>query len=161
MAESYDEDRQTSIMPMAGKKVLSAFVLGAVVGLFVWGLTFILDTYVLRMVLCHGNQTTVCSPASQYAESIASVLGAGVGLFFLVKLEIFRPLLIAIGAVVGLWGIVGLADLLPWYGVALSTIFLYAVAYTAFAWIARLRVFWFVVLLFIVTIVGIRYVFSL
>jgi hypothetical protein len=161
MAEVYEEDRQTSIMPMASKKLLSVFALGAAIGLFVWGLTFILDTYILRAVLCHGDQTSVCVQASQYAESIASILGAGVGLFFLVKLEIFRPLLIVIGAVVGLWGIVGLAGLLPWYGVALSTIFLYAVAYAAFAWIARVRVFWFVVLLFIVTIVAIRYVFSL
>ena len=92
---------------------------------------------------------------------MAAIIGAIVGLFFLVKLQVFRPLLVVLAAVVSLWGVVGLAGLLPWYGVGLSTIALYALAYSLFTWVARIRAFWLVVLLLIVLVVAVRVMLSL
>lgn len=161
MNDVYQEDKQLPFTPIDANKMVAVLMLGAVVGLVVWGLSIVLDTYVLSAILCKGNTTLTCAGAAQYAETAATIIGAGVGLFFLVKLQVFRPLLVVLAATISLWGIVSLAGLLPWYGIGLSTVLLYAFAYGAFAWVARLRSFWLVLVLLIALIAGVRVVLSL
>jgi len=161
MNDVYQEDKQMPFMPIDASKMVAILVLGAVVGFVVWGLSVILDTYVLSAILCKGNTTLTCTGTVQYAETAATIIGAGVGLFFLVKLQVFRPLLVVLAATISLWGIVSLAGLLPWYGIGLSAILLYAFAYGAFAWVARLKSFWLVLVLLIALIAGVRLVLSL
>lgn len=154
------EDKPAAIMAMSAAQMLQIFLLGAVIGLVVWALTLFLERYVFQALLCHGSQVTRCSLDTQYAEAAATIIAAGAGLYFLVKAQIFRPLLIALAAAASLWGIVGLTDLLPWYGVGLCTVGLYAAAYLLYAWIARMRAFWFVVIVFLVLVVTVRLIFS-
>lgn len=161
MNDVYQEDKQLPFTPIDVNKMVAILMLGAVVGLVAWGLSIVLDTYVLSAILCKGNTTLTCAGAAQYAETAATIIGAGVGLFFLVKLQVFRPLLVVLAATISLWGIVSLAGLLPWYGIGLSAVVLYAFAYGAFAWVARLRSFWLVLVLLVALIAGVRLVLSL
>lgn len=162
MSEGYDEDRRASLTHMSAKKMLIVFALGAGVGLVIWGLSMLLDTYVLKAVLCQGSQSTKCVTGSlRYAEAAAAIIGAGTGLYFLVRFDVFRPLLVALAAIISLWGIVETTSPLPWFETGLATILLYAFAYALFAWIARIRLFSTTILIFIVLVVAIRYSLSL
>jgi hypothetical protein len=156
MSEAYEEDKHHPFTPINASKAMAIISLGAVAGLIVWVLSVVIDTYILRVVLCHGSQALQCASTTHYAEAIAAVISASVGLFFLVRLQVFRPLLVVLAAVSSLWGIVGQASLLPWYGIGLSTVMLYAFAYILFAWIARIRSFWIVLFLMAVLIIAVR-----
>ena len=161
MSENYEEEARAAFVSLEPRKAVSVALTGAGVGVVVWLLALLLGNYVLNPILCHGSQAMKCVPASQYGEMFASVIGAGAGLFFLVRLQVFRPLLVVLAAIVSLWGLVSIADLMPWYGVLLSCAALYMLSYLAFTWLARLRSFGLVAVLFVVLIVAVRYTLSL
>jgi hypothetical protein len=158
MDEGYVEDKPALFVPMGLGRLLQALAVGAVVGLTVWALTLFLERYVFEAILCHG--AAACGSSGQYAEAAATVIGAGVGLYFLAKAQVYRPLLIVLAASASLWGILGLVELLPWYGVGLSVVGLYAFAYGLYSWLARVRIFWLVMVVFLVLIVAVRLIFS-
>lgn len=161
MSETNEEEVRTILVALELRRMVLAVLVGAGVGLVIWLLNFVLSDYVLGTLLCHGSQAMKCVPAGQYGEVIAGIIGAGLGLFLLVRLQIFRPLLVVLGVFVSLWGIVSSLSLLPWYGVLLSCVLLYALAMIAFTWLARLRSFGLVIVLFVVVAVAVRYTFSL
>ncbi|HEU4715827.1 MAG TPA: hypothetical protein VFS14_03280 [Candidatus Saccharimonadales bacterium] len=160
MSDVQEEDKQLLFTPMDASRLVGVLLLGAVIGLLVWGLSLTIDRYVLTPTLCQAGQIAQCGNTAVYAEDIAAVIGAAVGLFFLVRLQVYRPLLVVIAVVVSLWGILGQVALLPWYGIGLAAIALYAFAYGLFAWVARFRSFWMVVILYVVLVAAVRVAFS-
>ncbi len=130
-------------------------IIGAVAGVFSWVFAEVLGMYILKPASCNAD-AFVCAASSQPAVILASILAACIGLFGLVKLQVFRPLLVVITATLGLWGIVGELTTLPWYGSLLFTTFLYVVAYITFMWIARIRTFWLVLVICLILVVGLR-----
>ena len=159
MSETDEMAERRPFTPIELKKIIGIAALGAIVGLLVWELTMVLSKFVLSAWLCH-NQGMICDGTPQYAEAISSIVGGAIGLFFLVKLQVFRPLLVVISVVAATWGIVAKAASLPWYGVGLAAILMYLFAYLAFAWIARLRAFWLVLSLMVVLILATRVLLS-
>jgi hypothetical protein len=120
-------------------------------------MTFLLENYVFKAILCQGMASATCGVTSQYAETVATILAGGVGLFGLVRFRVFRPLLIVIATGVGMWGIIGITTVLfPWYGVGLACVLLYMFSYLAFAWILRIKLFWIAVVLLLILIVSVR-----
>lgn len=156
MSGADNEEKPTFLMPMSGARLLQVITLGAVVGLTVWALTLFLDTYVFQALLCRGSQTSQCGSTLQYAGASASIIGAGIGLFFLVRIQIFRPLLVALASLCSLWGLASITEQVQWYVIGLSFVGLYLLTYTAYSWIARIRLFWLVVLLLIIMITAVR-----
>jgi hypothetical protein len=161
MNDTYQQDKPAPYMPMNGGQFVQVALLGAVVGLLVWGISFLLDTYVLKAVFCEGSQIGNCGVSGGYSEAMASIIAAGVGLFVLVRLQVFRPLLVTLATVISLWGIVSIVSAQPWYMVALSCVLLYALAYMLFTWINRLRLFWVVIVLLVVVVVGVRLILTI
>jgi hypothetical protein len=140
---------------MRPAQLIQVIVIGVVVGAFSWIFAQVLGMYVLKPASCTGD-AFVCAASSQPAIILAAILAGCIGLFGLVKLQIFRPLLIVIAATMSLWGVVGLLTALPWYLSLLTTVLFYAIAYTAFMWVARIRTFWLVLVLFVLLVVGVR-----
>ena len=143
-------------IPMGTKQIVLVAIWGLFAGLLVWGLTYVIESFVLKALLCPDVDARTCSAASQYGEMIATILVGAVSLFVLVKLQVFRPLLVVIAAVVSLWGLVGILSGLPLYVIALSVASLYLLSYLAFTWITRLRIFWVVAALLVLMIIAIR-----
>ena len=147
---------QSDIIPpllaMSAGQLVRIIAWGAVIGLMVWGLSMLLDMYVFKTLICKG----VCPSGTLYAEAAASILLSGLGLFGLVKLQMFRPLLIALGALISLWGLVTVFGSLPWYGTMLLSGAAYGMAYGTFAWITRVRSFWTVLVILVVIVVAVR-----
>lgn len=111
---------------------------GAILGLAAWVLTYLLQRFVLSTFLCEG-QATGCMNSIVFAGNITAVIIAIVGVAMLVRMSVYRPLLIALGTLISLWGLAGwLAGLSVIESVA-WTVLLYALAYSAYAWLARIR----------------------
>lgn len=134
---------------------VQVIIIGAVVGALSWVLAQVLGMYVLKPAACSGD-ALVCAVSSQPAVIVAALLAGCIGLFGLVKLQIFRPLLVVIAATLSAWGVIGLLTALPWYGSLLVMVLFYAISYAAFTWIARIRAFWLVILISVVVVVALR-----
>lgn len=158
MSDTYGYDTPTSLVPMNVKKLLFVMLFGAVAGLVTWGLTVLLDTYVYKAILCNSDAAVQCASSYQYATTTSTIIGAAVGLFGLVKLQVYRPLLIVIASFVSLWGLLHLLIPFPWYGEAITAVVLYGVAFGTFAWLARIRKFVFAIILVILMVVAVRLV---
>lgn len=157
--ENDQVENQSALVPMAISQLLQTFLLGLIVGLVVWGLAFVLDTYVLRAIMCQGDQTIGCS-VGNYAEASAAILATGLGLFGLMRLRVFRPLLVALATLVALWGVIAITSGMQWYIVGLSVALLYAISYAFFAWIARIRSFVVVLIILVVIVAAVRFIFN-
>ncbi len=155
MDQSYEE-AHTSFAITSVRQIVQITGVGLLVGLVTWGVTWLLSNYVLRGLVC-GNVTTMqCSSAVQYGEMTASILAAGLGLLLLIRMQVFRPLLVVLAATVSLWGIISMAPASPWYMVGIMCAVLYMLAYVLYAWVVRIRLFWPVVVIILVFVVIVR-----
>lgn len=160
MNEPYDEDVTTSFAPMTGRQLMQIALVGLIVGIVTWGLTWLVATYALRPSMCPGAVVQACTSSVEYGEMTAAILAAGMGLFFFVRLQVFRPLLVVIAATVSLWGVITSATSLPWYTTGLMSAALFMLAYAAFAWVVRIRLFWLAILCILVLVVAVRLMLS-
>lgn len=158
MDEGQHEEKLLPYVSMTTRQVVQVVIWGCIAGIVAWGLSYVLEMYVLKAVLCQGEASARCSLSSQYAHIMASILAAGVGLFALVKLQIFRPLLVVLAALISFWSLGATLGLLVWYQAALAYALLYGVAYMAFAWVARIRLFWTAILLVVVLVSVVRFI---
>ncbi|MFI5212777.1 MAG: hypothetical protein ACHQTE_02340 [Candidatus Saccharimonadales bacterium] len=155
MATVYTDEKPAPFISMNTRQFIVIALIGAVVGIAAWGLTILLNSYVYQAVLCHGNGSK-CNMSFLYASITTNILAAAVGLFGLVRMQIFRPLLIVLAAMAALWSSVVIVAALPWYLVATCCLVLYALAYALFAWIARIRSFLLAAVIVIVLVVVVR-----
>lgn len=160
MSDTYVTDTTPSLVAMTVKKLLFIIIVGAVAGIVTWGLTLVLDTYIYKAVLCNKDAVVQCASSQQYATITATIIGAAAGLFGLVRLHVFRPLLIVIAAFISLWGLLSLLTSLPWYGSMLIAGGMYGLAFGVFAWLVRIRKFFIALILAILVVIAVRLVLS-
>lgn len=156
MAKVYSETKPPAIIMTNARQMWQVIVTGIIVGLLVWGITWLFETYLYSIVLCRGDLVAKCASAPHYAEATAIILAAGIGLFSLARLQVFRPLPIVVAAAISLWGLSVLTAAMPWFGAALSTAILYGLAYALFSWAVRIRSFLFAMVVVIVLVVIVR-----
>lgn len=142
MTDTYGSDVPTSFVAMNMKKLVFIIICGAIAGLVTWGLSILLDTYIYKAILCNGDAAVQCASSYQYAITTATIIGAAVGLFGLVRLHVFRPLLIVIAAFIALWGLLALIRPFAWYTEMITVVGLYAFAFGLFGWLARIKLFY-------------------
>ena len=156
-ASNQTEEYDARFVGMATGELIRILLLGAVAGLLTWLLTYVLDTYVYHALLCRGAAQS-CANAPLYASVSATILVALGALFALIRMHIYRPLLIVLAATISLWGIVMMVGDMQWYWVAIMSLLLYALAYGLFAWLSRIRYLWLMLFLTVVLIVIVRLV---
>lgn len=153
MSDATNEGRAL-LAPMTSRQLFGAGLIGLMIGLIVWGVGSAVDQYILKVLFC---QNAECVATMPYAVAIASIVGAGLGLFGLVKLRVLRPLLIVVASVAALWNLSLHVAELPIYGVILVNGLLYAGIYMLLAWLARLRSMYIVLALFLVIVIVMRF----
>lgn len=153
--EAEVSDRSPLFAVVNTNQFIQVVAIGVVVGALTWVLAHVLGLYVLKPSNCTA-QALACAASSQPANILAALLAACIGLFGLVKLQVFRPLLIVLAATMSAWGLVGELAALPWYGSLLVTVFFFALTYTTFMWISRIRTFWLVLIITVVLVVALR-----
>ncbi|NCU38049.1 hypothetical protein EOL96_03285 [Candidatus Saccharibacteria bacterium] len=151
---------QVRVSPLVGMSIrdmVGTLVVGLFVGLVVAGVAYLMNLYVFGAVLCRPQSPTECSQAPAYAMVVAMVIGAIVGIVGLVKLRVYRPLLIVLAATISLWGLHTLVDNMAWYIAFPIMTILFGLVYALFAWIARVRSFVLTIVLAVVMVVVIRW----
>ena len=133
----YVHEAKPAVIEQDWRTGVKIALVGAVVGVLVWGIGFALQKYVLQSMLCDG--AAVCGASVTYAGNIAAVIAAVIAVVALVRMSVFRPLLIVLGAVLSLWGLMHwTSDMTIVLQIAVSA-GLYALLYSVYAWVARLR----------------------
>jgi hypothetical protein len=158
MTETYANQPRPKFSEMTIRTVVQILVLGAVLGLVAWAVSAVVTNYVISPLFCKadGGNFSVCAQGGLLASNIASLLVGALAVVALLRLGVFRPLLISLAVVISLWGIGPWMGALPWYESLAWTVLLYAVAYLAFSWLARIRVFWIALLATVIVIVAAR-----
>ena len=115
--------------------------IGAVIGALSVGLYVLFHTYIFQAVLCRDQANTACGQAATYAAITTAFIASFVAVVVLAHIRVYRPLLIILAAILALWGIQSIVAVLPWYWALAGMIAVGALAYSLFAWIARIRSF--------------------
>lgn len=144
------------LIDMPQQHVMRIVLLGVGVGIVGWLLSLVIYHVILTPLFCGDVSSSQCAGATGSAANIASIVMAVVGLLGLVRLSVYRPLLIVVAVVVSLWGLGGWTTGLPWYETLSWWAVLYALCYITFSWLVRPRAFAPAVVLIVVAVVLIR-----
>jgi hypothetical protein len=118
-------------------------VVGLAIGVITWAIVQILARNVLDPLFCHSSDTeSICGGIGWSAEAIGLGLASVGALFLLIRLRVFRPLLVVLFVAIATYGVWQLASSLVWYESALWLGLVYALAYMLFVWIASIDRFW-------------------
>ena len=140
MNETASETR-SNLVPMTWRELARIGAIGAVMGALSVGLYVLFHTYIFQAVLCRDQANTACGQAATYAAITTAFIASFVAVVVLAHIRVYRPLLIILAAILALWGIQSIVAVLPWYWALAGMIAVGALAYSLFAWIARIRSF--------------------
>lgn len=120
-------------------EMVQTLVIGAVVGVLVWGLTWVLHKYAFNPLMCESGVASKCSDSYSYSLITGQIIAAVVGLIALAQRRIYRPLLVVLASTATLWGLLSTITNWTWYGILIASVVLYAVAYFVFMLLGRIR----------------------
>ena len=141
------------------RTIISSAVIGAVAGLLTWGLNLLLQKYFVEPVFCRSaDNFAVCANGGTVSFNIALVLVAILSVVALVKVSGYRPLLVAIAAVVTFWGANQWLGVQAWWEASLWLAILMSIAYLMYSWIARVASFPVSVILMVIVVIAARFV---
>lgn len=152
----YVTESRPAIIEQDARLSLRVALTGALMGVLVWGLAALLERFVLRAVFCGDPSAAACVDITTYSGNIAAVIVAIVGVVTLVRLGVFRPLLIVLGAAISLWGLAAWLSGLSIFEQIIWSVLLYTLLYSLYAWIARIRHAVVVILVFIAVAIASR-----
>ena len=99
-------------------------ILGVLLGVSYWFLTLVLSRYIDSIGV---------------AGDIATIIVAAVGIVTMLNLHMTRPLLIAVGTAVSLWGLAKLTNGLNEIEIVFWSALIYGISYTLFYWLNRYK----------------------
>lgn len=140
--EPGEEEAASLIMPMSGRDLAAAVIVGAATGLIVWIISVALGEYLIPKFVCGGTDTGFCGTTTPFIDGIGLIAGGAIGLTGLIRQRTFRPLLVVLAATLVFGGLFQLLGSLAWYVSLLMSVMLFGLAYGLFAWISRLKIFW-------------------
>lgn len=152
-----DETKPVPFIAVTARQIVGTIGIGVLIGLTVWGLSYLIGEYIFKPMFCQAMITDQCRSSMGYARGIALVVASAAGVFALVKLQVFRPLLVGLGAMASLWGVTALLVDAPMGIAAAIHAGIFMVAYVTFMWLARLRSFGMAIVLIAVFVVAVRF----
>jgi hypothetical protein len=141
---------------MPQQHVMQITLFGAVLGAVAWVVALFIKQVILTPLLCGNPTSAACLDISNTSANITAIIVSVVGLLGLVRLSVYRPLLIVLAILISLWGFGSWTSGMPWYQTLSWSVILYALCYLAFAWLVRPRLFAPAVALTVVAVVLIR-----
>lgn len=147
--------RTSSLVGMSPRDLFGLLLAGLATGAVTMGVARLADRYVFGAVLCRTPDGD-CSQAPLYAIIVALVVGAILGTVLLARMRIYRPMFIVLATAIALWGVHFWLMGSTWYVAVGAVAVLYALAYGAFGWLARIRSFVLSLVLTIVLVVAVR-----
>lgn len=120
------------------RSIINIALTGLGVGIIGWLLNLAIQRFFVIPVFCNNTDSfSMCANGGTIAWVIAMIIVSAVGLFSLVNIGVFRPLLAVLATMVALWGVSTWLGPLEWWHAMLWHGGLFALAYLLFTWIAR------------------------
>jgi len=160
MTDESQVEQPASVVSMSRSELMNILVVGGIAGFLVWVLGFLLNRYIFDVYFCQNEVSNQCAYAPSYAAATAMVLVSFVALGALVRFRVYRPLLVLIAAMISMWGIVQLGWNMTWYQGIFIALVMYALAFSVFSWVARVRDFWITLITVAILIVAVRLAFA-
>lgn len=129
------------LIELQPQQLVQVAIVGVVIGAVEWLLTLLVRQVIMVPMFCSGTDRLGCGGATDSAAFFALLLGGIVGLMGLVRISVFRPLVIVLASAITLWGISGWLTGAPWYQVLGWFIVLNGLTYATYAWLVRPRAF--------------------
>lgn len=152
------DSRPSPIIDIRADVMVRVALLGLGIGAVAWALTLGLGQFIIGPIFCPNN---TCQSTNIISGNIVLVVTAIAAMLAMVRLGVYRPMLIALAAIATLWGIGGWLSGVIWYEALGWSSLMFMAAYTAYAWLVRPRNFIIVVVVLLLLIVGIRYLSTL
>lgn len=156
--EEVTDNKTLPFVGMTRREFIGVLISGAVAGLAAFVLYALLNKFVFGAVLCRAESTGDCAQAPTYSMIVAIIISTIAGVAGLARLRVYRPLLIGLASAIALWGLHKIAAGYAWYVALPAFVALFALAYAAFAWVARLRNFILTLVVTVVLVVLVRWV---
>lgn len=154
-----EENSSRPYIASDGRSLIGTSVSGLVVGMAGWLASLAIQQWIIDPVFCRSSQTaTICANGDAVAWTIAMIVVSIFGLLSMVRWNVFRPLLVALAALIALWGVHGWLAPLEWWQAMLWHGGLFMFAYLLFAWVARINAFVIALILTILLIILARLV---
>lgn len=124
------------------KTLIGTGVVGFSAGVLTWLVSMGLSKYFVEPIFCRNpNSFTACASGGTIAFDMALILVAIAAVAGLVRVNGYRPLLVAIAAVATLWSANRWLGVLSWWEASLWLGLLMAIAYLMYSWLCRLLSF--------------------
>lgn len=148
---------ESKFIDLQPSTMVQVALLGVMLGAVSWVLALLADKFLLTPMACSSESTTgICLNSEVIAGNGVLVIMGIIGVLGLVRLGVYRPMLVALAAAISLWGVTGWVDGLQWYEGLFWMAALYALVYLVFTWLARPRMFLMAIILTLLVIAGIR-----
>lgn len=158
MAKTVDTtSTRGGLIEMSQHQAVQIVLLGIGLGVGAWLLSELIRRVILVPLFCGDPSSIVCANAPDFGANTAAIIVVIAGLMGLVRLSVYRPLLIALAVLVSLWGLGAWTSPLAWYESLAWFVILYALCYIAFAWLVRPQSFMPTIVAVVVAVVLIRW----
>lgn len=132
-------------------------VLGAITGILFWVLTVIIGHYIVEPLVCRQiANANLCLNSTPFTGNITAILVALIAVVVMVRLEIARPIVIAVASAALLWDLAAWTEGLFWIEALAWSAVLYALSFALFAWITRYATLWMSIALSVLIVFIIR-----
>lgn len=138
---SESSNRWGELIELQTQQLIQIGLLGALLGLGAWILAGLIRMVIFVPLFCGDPTNSVCVAATDVSGAIATVVVAIAGVLGLVRISVFRPLLIAVASAICLLGLSSWVAPLLWFEAVAWSVLLYALCYVLFAWLVRPRPF--------------------
>lgn len=157
MAEAIKKVRRVSYVDLPVKQAARSLFVGIGAGVLSWAISRVLLVWVFTKVFCgEGLNVDRCANAGVYADSIALILVAIAGIYFLVRFGIYRPLVVVVASVVALWPLLTMVYGLSYLAGIIICAIMFGLAYLAFTWLVRIRPIWLSIIFVAIVVVATR-----
>ncbi len=141
---------------MTSRQFANVLFVGLGVGIVTWLLQLAFSKYVFGPIMCNDGSQASCGSVDSYASIGATIIGAAGGLVALVRIRVYRPLLVVLAAVISLWGLFAITGSMMWTATLSLFAVLHAGTYGLFVWLARIRSFLITIVTTVIAVVLIR-----
>ena len=149
--------RWGGFIDMPSQHMVQIALLGVALGFAAALVALLVRQVVLVPLFCGDPTSGPCLDVNDSAANISAVIIAVIGLLGLIRLSVFRPLLVVVAVLISLWGLGSWTHGLQWYEALAWSILLYALCYVAFSWLVRPRSFVPTAVIVVVAVVLIRW----
>lgn len=158
MEKAADNTQNSSAdIPTNFKEIARVVLVGAGVGLLVALFSEVISRFFVEPVFCRSADSfAVCANGGTVAFNAALVIVSMIAVAVLVKLNIYRPLLVALGAAASLWSLNRYIGNLSVIEYGLWMVGLFSLSYLLYFWLMRARNFVLSLALLIVAVIVIR-----